>query len=85
MQDSWPRSDKAGKFKEDKPTLKRFKHIPEIQLLRETLDFSKANNLKGYEVGSDGRRRTNLSMFGQISGRTNVSTSRSPYSAPKWL
>jgi DNA polymerase I-like protein with 3'-5' exonuclease and polymerase domains len=24
-------------------------------------------------------------MFGQITGRTNVSTSRSPYSAPKWL
>ena len=85
MAGSWPRSDKTKKFKEDKPTLKQFKHIPEIQLLRETLDFSKANNLKGYEVGSDGRSRTNLSMFGQITGRTNVSTSRSPYSAPKWL
>ena len=85
MQDSWPRSDKTKKFKEDKDTLKKFKYIPEIQLLRETLDFSKANNLKGYEVGSDGRSRTNLNMFGQITGRTNVSTSRSPYSAPKWL
>ncbi len=85
QQGVWPRSDKTKKFKEDKPTLKQFKHIPEIQLLRETLDFSKANNLKGYEVGSDGRSRTNLSMFGQITGRTNVSTSRSPYSAPKWL
>ena len=85
LQDSWPRSERTKKFKEDKPTLKQFKHIPEIQLLRETNDFSKANNLKGYEVGSDGRSRTNLSMFGQITGRTNVSTSRSPYSAPKWL
>jgi len=85
QQDIWPRSEKTQKFKEDKPTLKQFKHIPEIQLLRETLDFSKANNLKGNEVGSDGRSRTNLSMFGQITGRTNVSTSRSPYSAPKWL
>ncbi|MDP7197945.1 MAG: hypothetical protein QF864_17395, partial [SAR202 cluster bacterium] len=82
---SWPRSEKTNRFKEDKDTLKKFKHIPEIQLLRETLDFSKANNLKGYEVGSDGRSRTNLNMFGQITGRTNVSTSRSPYSAPKWL
>ena len=82
---SWPRSDKTKKFKEDKDTLRKFKNVPEIQLLRETLDFSKANNLKGYEVGSDGRSRTNLSMFGQITGRTNVSTSRSPYSAPKFL
>ena len=82
---NWPRSEKTNRFKEDKDTLKKFKHIPEIQLLRETLDFSKANNLKGYQVGSDGRSRTNLSMFGQITGRTNVSTSRSPYSAPKWL
>ena len=82
---SWPRSDKTRKFKEDKVTLRNFKYIPEIQLLRETQDFSKANNLKGYQVGSDGRSRTNLSMFGQITGRTNVSTSRSPYSAPKWL
>ena len=85
LADSWPRSDKTKKFKEDKPTLRQFKHIPEIQLLRETQDFSKANNLKGYVVGSDGRSRTSLSMFGQITGRTNVSTSKSPYSAPKWL
>ena len=82
---SWPRSDKTRKFKEDKDTLRNYKKIPEIQLLRETLDFSKANNLKGYQVGSDGRSRTNLSMFGQITGRTNVSTAKSPYSAPKWL
>ena len=85
LQEEWPRSDKTKKLKEDKDTLKKFKHIPEIQLLRETLDFSKANNLKGYQVGRDGRSRTNLSMFGQITGRTNVSTSKSPYSAPKWL
>ena len=85
MDADWPRSDKTKKFKEDKDTLRKFKYVPEIQLLRETLDFSKANNLKGYQVGSDGRSRTELSMFGQITGRTNVSTSRSPYSAPKWL
>ena len=85
QQSVWPRSEKTKKFKEDKDTLEKFKYIPEIQLLRETLNFSKANNLKGYQVGSDGRSRTELSMFGQITGRTNVSTSRSPYSAPKWL
>ena len=66
MAGNWPRSDKTKKFKEDKDTLKNFKHISEIQLLRETQDFSKANNLKGYQVGSDGRSRTNLKMFFQI-------------------
>ena len=85
LQNSWPRSDKTRKFKEDKDTLKKFKYIPEIQLLRETQDFSKANNLKGFQEGSDGRSRTNLKMFDQISGRTNVSTSKSPYGAAKWL
>ena len=85
LQNSWPRSDKTRKFKEDKDTLRNFKKLPEIQLLRETQDFSKANNLKGYQKGSDGRSRTRLSMFGQRTARTNVSTAQSPYSAPKWL
>ncbi len=85
LQDEWELSDKTKKFRSDKGTLRKFKRIKEIQLLRETIEFAKSRNLKGFQIGSDNRSRTDLKMFGQITGRTNVSTSRSPFGAPKWV
>ena len=38
---------------------------------------------KGVCLGNDGRSRTDLKMFGQITGRTNVSTKESPFGAPR--
>ena len=85
LQDVWELSEKTHRFRTDKLTLKKHKKHKKIQLLRETKEFADAKNLKGYQVGSDGRSRTSLKMYGQITGRTNVSPAESPFGASKWL
>ena len=85
LEDQWDLSKKTQKFRSDKGTLKKFKRIKEIQLLRETKEFAGSRNLKGFRIGKDNRSRTSLKMFGQITGRTNVSPAESPFGAPKWV
>jgi hypothetical protein len=85
LQDEWELSEKTHKFRTDKHTLRKHKKYKEIQLLRETKEFADSRNLKGFQVGSDGRSRTDLKMYGQITGRTNVSPAESPFGAPKWV
>ena len=42
-----------------------------------------SRTLKGFNVGKDGRSRAPLNLFGQITGRTNVSTAINPFGAPR--
>ena len=80
---NWPRT-KSGPVAKGDRTLYRFASIyPIIQQIRESKFIIEAKNLKGYQVGQDKRSRAALKMFGQITGRTNVSTAVNPFGAPR--
>ena len=80
---NWPRT-KSGQAAKDDRTLYRFSSkYPVIQQIREAKFIIEAKNLKGYQVGKDNRSRSALKMFGQITGRTNVSTATNPFGAPR--
>jgi len=79
----WPKTEK-GRFKTDDRTIYRFAETnAAIQQYRSSKFIIESRKLKGYEIGKDGRSRTSLNMFGQITGRTNVSTARNPFGAPR--
>ena len=79
----WPKT-KTGQPKKDDKTLYRHQtKYPKIQEIRDSKFIIEAKNLKGYQVGEDKRSRASLNMFGQITGRTNVSTAINPFGAPR--
>jgi len=81
---NWPIT-KTGKLKTDKDTIWGFsKHYKEIDEFQFAQEFINCRNLKGYQIGSDGRSRTSLHMFQQKTGRTNASPAKYPFGAPKW-
>ena len=81
----WPKTE-TGKLKTTDKVIHSFaqehKAIDEFYLCKEFVD---SNKLKGAVVGPDGKARTPLNMFGTVTGRTNPSTSRYPFSAPKFF
>ena len=83
--DRWPRTE-TGKLKTTDKIIHNFaqenKMIDEFYLCKEFVD---SNKLKGAVVGPDGKARTPLRMFGTVTGRTNPSTSRYPFNAPKFF
>jgi hypothetical protein len=79
----WPKTS-TGKCKTDDKSFYRFQDVNEkIKLIRNAAFIIDAKKLKGVLMGPDGRSRTDLKLFGQITGRTNVSTSESPFGAPR--
>jgi len=79
----WPKTEK-GRLKTDDRTIYRFAEVnPAIQQYRASKFIIESRKLKGYQIGKDGRSRTSLNMFGQITGRTNVSTAVNPFGAPR--
>ena len=79
----WPKTEK-GRLKTDDRTIYRFAEVsPAIQQYRASKFIIESRKLKGYEIGKDGRSRTSLNMFGQTTGRTNVSTAVNPFGAPR--
>jgi len=81
--DRWPRT-KSGKAATDDRTLYRWQNVNEkILFYRNSKFIIDAKKLKGVCLGPDGRSRCDLSMFGQITGRTNVSTKFNPFGAPR--
>ena len=84
LTDRWPKT-KTGKFKTDRKTVYKFSvSNTAIDQFRLCQEFIGCNNLKGYQVGSDGRSRCYLNMFGQKTGRTNASPAKYPFGAPRW-
>lgn len=79
----WPRTKTGQPAKDDRTLYRYAATYPKIQQLRESKFIIEAKNLKGYQVGPDGRSRSALKMFGQITGRTNVSTATNPFGAPR--
>jgi len=79
----WPRSEK-GRLKTDDRTFYRFSAVNEkIAAFRNSKFIIESRTLKGFCVGKDGRSRAPLNLFGQITGRTNVSTAINPFGAPR--
>ncbi|HCI69398.1 MAG TPA: hypothetical protein DHV30_01880, partial [Balneola sp.] len=79
----WPKTA-TGKCKSDDKSFYRFQDVNEkIKLIRNAAFIIDAKKLKGVCMGSDGRTRTALKLFGILTGRTNVSTSESPFGAPR--
>jgi len=83
LSERWPKTDK-GRLKTDDRTVYRFAEMNKaIQQYRSSKFIIESRKLKGYLIGKDGRSRTSLNMFGQITGRTNVSTAKNPFGAPR--
>ena len=81
----WSKTSK-GKFKTDNKTFDRFRNfIPEIDDLKGLIFIIKARTLNGYATGIDNRSRAPLKMYGQTTGRTNVSTAINPWGAPRYI
>jgi len=80
----WPVT-KTGKLKTDEATLEMFRSCADIEKYYLADQFISSQKLKGYVVGPDGRARTDYRMYGLKTGRTNPSTSRHPFNAPKCM
>ena len=79
----WPKSA-AGRLKTDDRTIYRFQEVnKKIMQFRNSKFIIESRTLKGFNVGKDGRSRAPLNLFGQITGRTNVSTAINPFGAPR--
>ena len=79
----WPKSP-SGRLNTDDRTIYRFQEVNEkIMQFRNSKFIIESRTLKGFNVGKDGRSRAPLNLFGQITGRTNVSTAINPFGAPR--
>ena len=85
LYDKWPKTEKSRRPKTDDRTFYRFQHNPKIFALKNALFIIGSQKLKGYQLGEDNRSRSRLNMFGQLTGRTNVSTATSPFGAPRFM
>ena len=79
----WPVTSK-GTYKTDEKTLSKYKHYPDIKLLREIKRLVDSDKLKGYAVGSDGRSRSWVRMFKTITGRCAWSSASYPFGSARW-
>ena len=83
LYDSWPKTP-TGKCSTSDKTLYRFQNVNEkILKFRNAKIIVESKKLKGLCMGPDGRSRTPLKMFDQITGRTNLSTKYNPFGAPR--
>ena len=83
LADSWPLTI-TGKYKTDEKTLETYKDThPDIRKFRLAQDFIGSRRLKGFIVGDDGKARCSYQMYNLKTGRTNPSTAKHPFNAPK--
>ena len=81
----WPVTA-TGKLKTDEDTIWNFsQNCEDVNKYMLANEFISSQKLKGYIVGPDGRARTPYHMYGLKTGRTNPSTSRHPFNAPKCM
>ena len=83
LADVWPLTI-TGQYKTDEKTLDTYKDAhPDIRKFKLAQMFIGARKLKGFIVGSDGKARCSYRMYGLKTGRTNPSTAKHPFNAPK--
>ena len=83
LADVWPLTI-TGKYKTDEKTLDNYKDThPDIRKFKLAQEFIGSRKLKGFIVGPDGKARCSYKMYGLKTGRTNPSTAKHPFNAPK--
>lgn len=83
LADVWPLTI-TGKYKTDEKTLENYKDThPDIRKFKLAQEFIGSRKLKGFIVGPDGKARSSYRMYGLKTGRTNPSTAKHPFNAPK--
>ena len=83
LADVWPLTI-TGKYKTDEKTLEEYKDThPDIRKFKLAQEFIGSRKLKGFIVGPDGKARCSYKMYGLKTGRTNPSTAKHPFNAPK--
>ena len=83
LADVWPLTI-TGKYKTDEKTLEEYKDThPDIRKFKLAQEFISSRKLKGFIVGPDGKARCSYKMYGLKTGRTNPSTAKHPFNAPK--
>ena len=83
LSDVWPLTI-TGKYKTDENTLEEYKDThPDIRKFKLAQEFIGSRKLKGFIVGPDGKARCSYRMYGLKTGRTNPSTAKHPFNAPK--
>jgi len=83
LHNGWPRTP-GGALMTDDRTLYRYQDTNEkIARYRNSKFIINARTLKGFQIGEDKRSRSSMKMFGQITGRTNLSTATNPFGAPR--
>ena len=83
LSDVWPLTI-TGKYKTDEHTLEEYKDThPDIRKFKLAQEFISSRKLKGFIVGPDGKARCSYRMYGLKTGRTNPSTAKHPFNAPK--
>ena len=83
LSDVWPLTI-TGKYKTDENTLEEYKDThPDIRKFKLAQEFISSRKLKGFIVGPDGKARCSYRMYGLKTGRTNPSTAKHPFNAPK--
>ena len=79
----WPRM-KSGHFTTNKKIIKQHLDNEDISKLNEIRTLQNMTKLTAYTPGQDGRTRTNMNMFGTVTGRASPSSSKFVFSASKW-
>ena len=83
LADVWPLTI-TGQYKSDEKTLETYEDThPDIKKFKLAQQFIGARKLKGFIVGPDGKARCSYKMYGLKTGRTNPSTAKHPFNAPK--
>ena len=83
LADVWPLTI-TGQYKTDEKTLDTYKDAhPDIRKFKLAQMFIGARKLKGFIVGPDNKARCSYRMYGLKTGRTNPSTAKHPFNAPK--
>ena len=85
LADRWP-TTATGKFKTDEKTIFRFaQQYKEINDFYLASEFINSKKLKGFILGDDARARCSYRMYALKTGRTNPSTAKHPFNAPKCI
>lgn len=83
LADVWPLTI-TGQYKTDEKTLETYKDAhPDVRKFKLAQEFIGSRKLKGFIVGPDKKARCSYRMYGLKTGRTNPSTAKHPFNAPK--
>ena len=90
LDEKWPRTAK-GKYATDSKTIEKFRSVPQVEKLYQTLKTRKSINFvkdpskSGQYIGSDGHIRPYFGPFGTQTGRNAAKATSFPPAMANWL